>query len=74
MLLKVTLKKRENLLKIKLNNFFKIISDPNLLNARALMDLVKHILERVVESRRYAEPAAKIVIAIIEVLAILKIK
>lgn len=31
------------------------------------MELVRHILERVVENRKYAEPAAKICITIIEV-------
>ncbi|XP_043512395.1 CBP80/20-dependent translation initiation factor isoform X1 [Frieseomelitta varia] len=44
----------------------RAIEDPNLLNARALMELVRHILERVVENRKYAEPAAKICITIIE--------
>ncbi|XP_066596646.1 CBP80/20-dependent translation initiation factor-like isoform X1 [Prorops nasuta] len=46
--------------------FLKAIDDPNVLNARSLMELVRHILERVVEKRRYAEPAAKICITIIE--------
>lgn len=45
-----------------------LIVDPNLLNARTLMELVRHILERVVENRKYAEPAAKICITIIEVI------
>ena len=31
------------------------------------MDLVRHILDRVVENRRYADPAAKVCITIIEV-------
>lgn len=31
------------------------------------MELVRHILDRVVENRKYAEPAAKICITIIEV-------
>ncbi|XP_012273048.1 uncharacterized protein LOC105695748 isoform X2 [Orussus abietinus] len=44
----------------------KAIEDPNLLNSRALMELVRHILDRVVENRKYAEPAAKICITIIE--------
>ncbi|XP_020282328.1 MIF4G domain-containing protein isoform X2 [Pseudomyrmex gracilis] len=44
----------------------RAIEDPNLLNARTLMELVRHILERVVENRKYAEPAAKICITIIE--------
>ncbi|XP_029676440.1 uncharacterized protein LOC115243505 isoform X1 [Formica exsecta] len=44
----------------------RAIEDPNLLNARTLMELVRHILERVVGSRKYAEPAAKVCITIIE--------
>ncbi|KAG5316235.1 M4GDB protein, partial [Acromyrmex insinuator] len=44
----------------------RAIEDPNLLNARTLMELVRHILDRVVENRKYAEPAAKICITIIE--------
>lgn len=44
--------------------------DPNLLNARSLMGLVRHVLTRVVENRRYAESAAKICITIIEVIII----
>lgn len=32
------------------------------------MELVRHILERVVGSRKYAEPAAKVCITIIEVI------
>ncbi|XP_011634605.1 uncharacterized protein LOC105425500 isoform X2 [Pogonomyrmex barbatus] len=44
----------------------RTIEDPNLLNARTLMELVRHILDRVVENRKYAEPAAKICITIIE--------
>ena len=43
------------------------LADPNHLNARTLMELVRHILERVVENRRHAEAAAKICITIIEV-------
>lgn len=46
---------------------YVVFSDPNLLNARTLMELVRHILDRVVENRKYAEPAAKICITIIEV-------
>lgn len=45
-----------------------LLTDPNLLNARTLMELVRHILDRVVENRKYAEPAAKICITIIEVI------
>ncbi|CAK9823241.1 CBP80/20-dependent translation initiation factor [Anthophora retusa] len=48
------------------DTLLKAIEDPNLLNARALMELVRHILERVVENRKHAEPAAKICITIIE--------
>ena len=51
-----------------INHNARFNSDPNLLNARALMELVRHILERVVENRKYAEPAAKICITIIEVI------
>ena len=48
-----------------------LLTDPNLLNARTLMELVRHILDRVVENRKYAEPAAKICITIIEVISFL---
>ncbi|XP_012263151.1 uncharacterized protein LOC105690147 isoform X2 [Athalia rosae] len=48
------------------DNLIKAIDDPNLLNSRALMELVRHILDRVVENRRYAEPGAKLCITIIE--------
>lgn len=44
----------------------KAIEDPNLLSARTLMELVRHILEKALDSRKYAEPAAKICITIIE--------
>jgi len=44
-----------------------LLTDPNLLNARTLMELVRHILDRAVENRKYAEPTAKICITIIEV-------
>ncbi|XP_053592935.1 CBP80/20-dependent translation initiation factor isoform X1 [Microplitis demolitor] len=44
----------------------KAIEDPNVLNSRSLMELVRHVLGRVVELRKYAEPAAKICIKIIE--------
>lgn len=37
------------------------------------MELVRHILERVVGSRKYAEPAAKVCITIIEVIICLYI-
>ncbi|KAK6625710.1 hypothetical protein RUM43_006009 [Polyplax serrata] len=45
---------------------FKAVEDPNQVPARLLMDLVRSIIERVLESRRYAEPAAKLCIKIIE--------
>ncbi|KAL0272931.1 UNVERIFIED_CONTAM: hypothetical protein PYX00_005735 [Menopon gallinae] len=45
---------------------FKAIEDPNQLSARTLMELVRHLMERVVESRKFAEPAAKLCIKIIE--------
>ncbi|XP_058806167.1 CBP80/20-dependent translation initiation factor isoform X3 [Phymastichus coffea] len=44
----------------------KAIDDPNVLSARVLMELVRHILERVIENQRCAAPAAKICITIIE--------
>ncbi|KAF7988998.1 hypothetical protein HCN44_007308 [Aphidius gifuensis] len=44
----------------------KAMEDPNGLNSRNLMDLVRHILGRIVENRKYSEPAAKICIKIIE--------
>lgn len=40
--------------------------DPNQLPSRTLMELVRHVMERVLENRRYAEPAAKLCIKIIE--------
>ncbi|KAK0174535.1 hypothetical protein PV327_010295 [Microctonus hyperodae] len=48
------------------DNLIKAIEDPNIQNSRTLMELVRHILNRVVENRRYAEPAAKICMKIIE--------
>lgn len=42
------------------------IKDPNEMSARSLMQLVKHILDRATDNRRYAEPAAKLCINIIE--------
>ncbi|XP_033230826.1 CBP80/20-dependent translation initiation factor isoform X5 [Belonocnema kinseyi] len=45
----------------------KAIEDPNHLNARMLMELVRHVLEKVVENRRHAGTAAKVCITIIEV-------
>jgi len=42
------------------------LHDPNKLNTRSLMDLVRHIFNRLVESTKYAEPAAKLCITIIE--------
>lgn len=45
---------------------FKAMEDPNQLPSRTLMELVRHVMERVLESRRFAEPAAKLCIKIIE--------
>ncbi|XP_011494923.1 PREDICTED: uncharacterized protein LOC105359882 [Ceratosolen solmsi marchali] len=45
---------------------FQAIDNPNVLSARVLMELVKHILIRVIENQCCAEPAAKICIIIIE--------
>lgn len=47
-------------------NLKQAIEDPNLLPSRTLMDLVKIILERVVEGIRYSEAGAKLCISIIE--------
>ncbi|XP_075220807.1 uncharacterized protein LOC142324067 isoform X2 [Lycorma delicatula] len=44
----------------------KALQDPNKLSARTLMQLVKLVMERAADSRRYAEPAAKLCINIIE--------
>lgn len=44
----------------------RAVEDPNQVSARTLMQLVKHIMDRVVESRSFAEPAAKLCITIIE--------
>ncbi|CAB0035655.1 unnamed protein product [Trichogramma brassicae] len=41
--------------------------DPNMLSARVLMELVRNILERVMENQNYAATAAKICIHIIQV-------
>lgn len=43
-----------------------IILDPNQLPARTIMELVGHVMRRAVESPRYALPAARHCIAIIE--------
>ncbi|KAK9872892.1 hypothetical protein WA026_020245 [Henosepilachna vigintioctopunctata] len=42
------------------------VVDPNQLPSRTLMDLVKVIMERVIEGIKYCEPGAKLCIAIIE--------
>lgn len=47
-------------------NIDMAIEDPNQLPSRTLMDLVKTILERVVEGIRYSEAGAKLCISIIE--------
>ncbi|KAJ8679528.1 hypothetical protein QAD02_015315 [Eretmocerus hayati] len=44
----------------------KAIDDPNILSSRVLMELVRHILDRVVDNQRCAGSAAKICITIIE--------
>ncbi|KAL7305241.1 hypothetical protein TKK_0002626 [Trichogramma kaykai] len=44
----------------------KAIDDPNMLSARVLMELVRNILERVMENQNYAATAAKICIHIIQ--------
>jgi hypothetical protein len=43
------------------------IADPNQLSSRSLMSLVRQVLQRVIESARYAAPAAKFCISVIEV-------
>ncbi|KAG8225507.1 hypothetical protein J437_LFUL005933 [Ladona fulva] len=42
------------------------VQDPNELPARALMELVRNIFDRIAEDRKYALPAAKLCITIIE--------
>lgn len=42
------------------------VEDPNKLPARTLMELAKHIMERVVDGRRYSLPGAKLCATIIE--------
>lgn len=42
------------------------VDDPNKVPARTLMELAKHIMERVVEGRRYSLPGAKLCATIIE--------
>jgi len=44
----------------------RALEDPNRLSGRSVMDLVRHIFGRVVEGRRYAEPAARLCMSIIE--------
>lgn len=48
------------------NNMQIACEDPNKLPGRALMELAKHIMERVVEGRKYSLPGAKICSTIIE--------
>lgn len=43
-----------------------VIDDPNKLPSRTLMELAKHIMERIVEGRRYSLPGAKLCTTIIE--------
>nr|XP_023014117.1 uncharacterized protein LOC111503916 [Leptinotarsa decemlineata] len=47
-------------------NIKTALEDPNQLASRTLMDLVKIILEKVVEGIKYSEPIAKLCISIIE--------
>ncbi|RXG52846.1 MIF4G domain-containing protein B [Armadillidium vulgare] len=42
------------------------VNDPNKLSARQLMDAVRHIIVRVIETSRYSEPGAQICIRIIQ--------
>jgi hypothetical protein len=44
----------------------RAIDDPNSLSTRHLMDAVRHLFTRLIEGTRYAEPTARICIAIIE--------
>ena len=43
-----------------------ILADPNAVPARTLMDAVGHLVARAVESPRYALPAARRCIAVVE--------
>lgn len=45
----------------------RAIDDPNSLSTRHLMDAVRHLYTRLIEGTRYAEPTARICIAITEV-------
>lgn len=47
-------------------NIKLVVEDPNKLPTRTLMELAKHIMERIVEGRRYSLPGAKLCISIIE--------
>ncbi|XP_059483967.1 uncharacterized protein LOC132201652 isoform X2 [Neocloeon triangulifer] len=44
----------------------RAVTDPNQLSSRSLMSLVRQVLQRVIESARYAAPAAKFCISVIE--------
>uniref|UniRef100_A0A646QFT0 MIF4G n=1 Tax=Hemiscolopendra marginata TaxID=943146 RepID=A0A646QFT0_9MYRI len=44
----------------------KALDDPNRLSPRQLMELVRHIFNRVIDNSRYAEPAARLCTTIIE--------
>lgn len=48
------------------SNIKAVVDDPNKLPTRTLMELAKHIMERIVEGRRYSLPGAKLCITIIE--------
>lgn len=47
-------------------NIKSVMDDPNKVPTRTLMELAKHIMERIVEGRRYSLPGAKLCITIIE--------
>lgn len=48
------------------SNIRAVVEDPNKLPSRTLMELAKHIMERIIEGRRYSLPGAKLCTAIIE--------
>lgn len=47
-------------------NIKSVVEDPNKLPTRTLMELAKHIMDRIIEGRRYSLPGAKLCITIIE--------
>lgn len=44
----------------------KTLEDPNRLSPRQLMEVVRHVFNRAIDSSRYAEPAARLCMAVIE--------